>query len=355
MNILYVSEATGWTGGAAQILLTAKRLLARGHKLGVACDADGELGRRLRENGVPVLPFQVRQDYDLAGAWRLSRLAREWGAQILHAHHPKAHAMVLLSCFVLGVASVVTRRVITPVGRNPFSRFKYSSRKIRKYVAVCDAAGAELERAGVEASRIAVIPSGVDMDRFAAARVARPALREARPPVALMVAHYSPIKGHEVLLRALPAVLREVPDLKVRLVGRDTEALRPRARELGVEKNIEILGHRLDVPELLAQAHLFVMPSLQEGIGTALIEAQAALVPAVASVVGGLPQVLEDGRTGLLVRPNDPEALAWAMIRQLKDVAGAERMALAGYERVRARFSIDAVVDRLAALYQELA
>lgn len=355
MNILYVSEATGWTGGATQILLTAKRLIARGHKLGVACDAEGEMGRRLIREGVPVLPYKVRQDYDIPGAWRLARLAKEWGASVIHAHHPKAHAMVMLSCFFLGIASVVTRRVITPMGSNPFSRFKYSSRRIRRYVAVCDAAAIELQKAGVESERIEVIPSGVDMDPWEVSRRARAALREKRSPVAVMVAHYSPIKGHDILLQALPTVLREVPDLRMRLIGRDTEALLPRARELGVARCLELLGSRQDVPEQLAQAHLFVMPSLQEGIGTALIEAQAGLVPAVASAVGGLPQVLEHGRTGLLVKPGDPAELAWGMIRQLKDTAEAERMAEAGFTRVGGRFSIDSAVDRLESLYRSIA
>lgn len=355
MKLLFVSEATGWTGGTNQIVMTAKRLIDRGHEVAVACDDNGELARKLKDNKVPLLPFKLRQDYDFIGAWRLARLARDWGANLLHAHHPRAHALVLLACFLLNSPMVVTRRVITPVGRNPFSRFKYGSTRVNRYIAVCDAAADELGRAGVEKERIRVIPSGVDIDRWKVCRESRAALRAVRPPTAVLVGHYSAFKGHDVLLRALPLVRREFPDIRLRLVGRGTQDLKPLAERLGVLDNVELMGPRTDIPGILAKAHLFVLPSLQEGIGTALIEAQAGLVPVVASEVGGLPQVVEKDRTGLLVPPGNVSALADAMIRQLSNPDRAEVMAAAGYERVCKLFSIESAVDRLEEIYQDLA
>lgn len=356
MRLLFVSEATGWSGGANQIWLTATRLIQRGHAVAVACRPGAELSNQLERSRVPVLPFVARQDYDLFGARRLSRLAADFKAQLVHAHHPRAHALCLLATlFGLTAPLVVTRRVIKPVGRNPFSRAKYNSRRIARYVAVCDAAAEELKAAGVGAGRIEVIPSGVDFDRWEPSRNARPSLAGKRPRIVMMVAHQSPIKGHSVLLKAIPLVLREVPDARFRLVGRGTEALRAEADALGVNGQLELLGDRTDVPELLTEAHLFVMPSLQEGIGTALIEAQAGLVPVVASRVGGLPQVVDDGRTGTLLPPGDERALAAAIAASLQDPERTRREAAAGFERVSGMFSIDSVVDRLERLYQSLA
>ncbi|MEK7858830.1 MAG: glycosyltransferase family 4 protein [Elusimicrobiota bacterium] len=356
MRLLFVSEATGWSGGANQIWLTATRLIARGHQVAVACTDGAELSSRLKAAAVPVLPFTPRQDYDLFGARHLARLAKRWGADLIHSHHPRAHALALLATvFGMMAPIVVTRRVIRPIGKNPFSRVKYSSTRVSRYIAVCDAAGTELQAAGVSAERISVIPSGVDFARWEPTRAARPAMNDRKPLIVTMVGHYAPIKGHEVLLEAIPLVLRELPEVRFRLAGRDTEGLRDKANRFGLSGKVQLLGERRDVPELLADSHLYVMPSLQEGIGTALIEAQAGLVPVVASRVGGLPHVVDDGRTGTLVPPGDPAALADAIVASLRNPRQTETMAQAGYERARNLFSIDQVVLRLEALYQSLA
>lgn len=355
MRLLFASEATGWTGGANQIWLTSRELLRRGHQVIVACQAQGELGQRLLGAGVEVHDLRLRQDYDLPAAWRLGRLARRWGAELIHAHHPRAHAVALLAAALTGTRLIVTRRVIRPLNTNLFSAVKYRSRRISRYIAVCDAAADELAIAGVERSRIEVIPSGVEMQRWGVSRQAREGLRGLRPRRVTMVGHYSPIKGHDVLLRAIPRVLERLPEAVFQLVGRDTEKLESSARGLGVSSAVLILGERKDVPELLAQSHLYVMPSLQEGIGTACIEAHAALVPVVASRVGGLPQVVEHEKTGLLVPPGDEKALAEAILRQLEHYEEAERMSQAALAFARERFSLESVVDRLEAVYREVA
>lgn len=355
MRLLFASEATGWTGGANQIWLTAQALKRRGHSVAVACAADGELGRRLAQAGVEVHDFRFRQDYDVPTAWRLGRLARQWRADLIHAHHPRAHAVSLLAAALLGVKVIVTRRVVRPLNTNFFSLYKYRSGNIRRYVAVCDAAADELVVAGVERARIEVIPSGVEMDRWSVSRLARDRVRAVRPWRVTMVGHYSAIKGHDVLIKAIPHVISRLPDVVFQLVGRDTEKLEPLIHKLGVASRVLILGERKDVPELLAESHLYVMPSLQEGIGTACIEAHAALVPVVVSRVGGLPQVVQDGRTGLLVPPGDEGALAESIVRQLEHYEEAERMSQAAFAAVRESFSLEAVVSRLEEVYRGVA
>lgn len=355
MRLLFASEATGWTGGANQIWLTAQELIRRGHEVVVACAAQGELGQRLSKAGVEVSDVRFRQDYDLPAAWRLGRLAQRRRADLIHAHHPRAHAVSLLAAKMMGLRLIVTRRVTRPLNTNFFSVLKYRSGRINRYIAVCDAAADELCIAGVERARIEVIPSGVEMERWEVSREARDQVRGLRPRRVTMVGHYSEIKGHHILLRAAPLVLARLPDVIFQLVGRDTEKLALLARELGIAGNVKILGERKDVPELLAQSHLYVMPSLQEGIGTACIEAHAALVPVVASRVGGLPQVVEDGRTGLLAPPGDERALAESIIRQLDHYGDAEEMSRRAFAAVRETFSLEAVVNRLEAVYRAVA
>lgn len=297
-------------------------------------------------------PVSIRQDYDLAAARAIARIARERGAGLIHAHHPKAHAVCVLSRWLwTGVPLVVTRRVINPIRKNPFSRFKYNSAKIGRYIAVCQAAADELAAVGVARDRISVIPSGIDTRRWDAARKARTSLGAAPPLRVTMVGHYSPIKGHFILLQAAARVVKDFPGVVFQLVGRQTEELRPEAERLGVAEHVEILGERTDVPELLSKTHVFVMPSLMEGIGTSLIEAQAAGVPVVASEIGGLPDVVEKEVTGLLTPPGDAQALASALLRLLRSPEEREAMAARAVENARKNFSVEAITDRLEALY----
>lgn len=353
MKVLHVSEATGLTGGTNQILLTSRELVRRGHEVALACPPEGELAAQAREAGIEVAGLPVRKDYDLASAWRLGRMIAERRVEVLHAHHPRAHAIGLLALLLSGIAVrfVVTRRVIFPVGRNLFSRWKYRARRVDRYVAVCAAVAQELQKAGVGPERIATIPSGVDFARFDAARAARAALPPGPPWSVGMVGHYATFKGHEFFLRAAREVAARLPQTRFWVVGRGTHTLSPLASELGIAGRVEFLGERRDVPDLLARTHLFVMPSLMEGIGTALVEAQAAGVPVVASRVGGLPDVVEDGVTGRLVPPGDAAALAAAMTLSLERPADAAAMAERGYARVRDAFSLPGVVSRIEAVY----
>ncbi|HAH07474.1 MAG TPA: hypothetical protein DCM05_13295 [Elusimicrobia bacterium] len=355
MNLLFVTEAPGWSGGTNQMLLTARELSKRGHKVVTVCPEGSVLAERAGKAGLPVHLLRVRQDYDVPAALKIKALARELGAQVLHAHHPRAHAVCLIAR-ALGcpVPLAVTRRVIFPIRLNPFSALKYRAPLIDRYIAVCEAAALELEKAGVARERIRVIPSAVELSRWEEARARRDAKPPEGPPRIGLIGHYAPFKGHQVLLRAAKDILQAFPGARFVLAGRGTEQLRPLAEELGVLSQVDILGERSDVPDILAGLHLFAMPSLQEGIATALMEAQTAGLPAVASRVGGIPDVLLDGETGLLVPPDDPGALAKAIVRVLQDKTLAEGFVHKGAERVKKLFALPVVADRLEAAYAEL-
>ena len=356
MNILNVTEAPGWSGGTNQMLLTARELTRRGHRMVLVCPEGSVLAERALKHGLPVRPLLIREDYDIPAAWKLARIAREEEAVIVHAHHPRAHAVALMGrLFSSRAKLLVTRRVIFPIRTNPFSALKYRAPQIDRFIAVCRATGEELAKAGVSRSRIQVLPSAVEISRWEEARRKRASLPPGGPFRIGLIAHYAVFKGHEVLLEAAPEILRAFPDARFVLAGRGTEELRAKTEALGIAAHVDILGPRDDVPEIVSGLHVFAMPSLQEGIATALMEAQAAGVPCVASNVGGIPDVLVDGETGLLVEPKNSKALAEAIIRLLRGPDEAQAMAERGYERVKRLFDLPAVADRLEALYKEVA
>ena len=173
-----------------------------------------------------------------------------------------------------------------------------------------------------------------------------------------MIARLAPQKGHRVLFDALPRVLERVPEARVRVVGHEelstVAELRAYAAGRGVADRVAFEGFRGDVPSVLRELDLFVLPSLWEGFGLVLLEAMAAGRPVVASAVGPIPEVVVDGESGLLVPPGDPEALARAIVRVLEDAVLAERLGRAGRARVEQVFGLDRMVERTDALYQEL-
>ena len=197
---------------------------------------------------------------------------------------------------------------------------------------------ADRERDGRRPSH--VIALGIDLDRFEGAR---PALRSERPLVG-NVARLAPQKDHRTLLEAA----RLVPEADFVIVG-GGELRGELERAAG--ENVRLLGERADVPELLASFDVFAFPSLFEGLCLAVIEAQAAGVPVVATPVGGIRETVVDGETGLVVPTGDPPALAAGIRRLLEDRAAAEAMAAEAKRRVRERFSVERMVDETLRLY----
>jgi glycosyltransferase involved in cell wall biosynthesis len=201
------------------------------------------------------------------------------------------------------------------------------------------------ERDGRTSLRTHVIELGIDLDRFAQGRPALPT----DAPLVGNVARLAEQKGQRYLLEA--AV--EIPDAGFAIVG-DGELradLQSRAQELGLGDRVLFTGARADVPDLLASFDVFAFPSLFEGLCVAVIEAQAAGVPVVATPVGGIRETVVDGETGLLVPPRDPGALAQAIRRLLDDRDLAARLAAEARRRVRERFSVERMVERTLALY----
>jgi len=165
--------------------------------------------------------------------------------------------------------------------------------------------------------------------------------------------HY---KGHRFLLQACPEVKAKCPDVRFLLIGDGLlrGELETMAEELGVREEVIFLGSRNDIPALLSIIDVFVLPSLEEGFSNAILEAMAAGKPVVATRVGGVPEAVIHGKTGLLVPPKDPQALADAIIGILSDPQQAEEMGKAGRERVKKEFSLDRMIREMERLYEEL-
>jgi glycosyltransferase involved in cell wall biosynthesis len=170
-----------------------------------------------------------------------------------------------------------------------------------------------------------------------------------------VVARLEPEKGHPTLIDAWPLVLRSVPDAYLLIVGEGSrrDDLERQVRELRIAHRVVFTGRRDDVPGVTAALDVAVLPSYREAQGLTILEAMALSRPVVASNVGGIPEMIQDGVTGLLVPPGDPTALAGAIVRLLEDHSLADTLGRAGHDLVHDRFCIELMVKAIEEIYDE--
>jgi glycosyltransferase involved in cell wall biosynthesis len=322
-------------------------------------DAVAPLRERAAALDVPVLPVEPLP-LGLEGARRVPALARTLRARrpaVFHAHmsSPLAAKWALSAAVAARVPAILgTVQVISdhPPGRAALLQLRLLARGVDRYLAVSRAIAAELAGAyRWPAAKIEVVHNAVELERFEGVDAGglRAELGAERRPLFLTAARLSDQKGHPTLLEAAAAV----PDAVFALAGEGPEQapLEALAGRLGVAARVRFLGRREDVPRLLAAADAFVLPSLYEGSSLAVLEAMAARRAVVASAIPGTDELIEDGRSGLLVPPGDAGALGAALQRLLGDPALRESLAAAARERVERDFSRETMARRVEAAY----
>lgn len=289
----------------------------------------------------------------------LARLLRRERPAVFHAHMSSPVACKW------GLAAAVLARVPAVLGtvqvgayepdRSSYWQLRILARKVDRFLAVSGEIATELvERLGWPAAKVEVAYNAVDVERAAVA--APPGLREelggGEVPLVLTPARLDAQKGHDTLLEAIA----EVPGARFLLAGEGPERARleTRAEALGVGERVRFLGRREDVPQLLAACDVFALPSLYEGSSLAVLEAMAAGTAIVSSAIGGTEELIEDGRSGLLVPPGDAEALAAALRRVLGDERLRRDLATRARERVDSGLRREQNAERAEAVYREL-
>jgi glycosyltransferase involved in cell wall biosynthesis len=361
MFSLHIDTARTWRGGQNQVLVTLLGLRALGHRTMLVANSQGELRQRAAE-GLDLVPLAPRTEMDLGAAWRLSRLLKQLKPDLVHAHDPHGVAMAALA-LSMSTSPVkpplfAARRVDFHMRNSTLSRWK--NRQVDCFICASEAIRRILIADGIPAARTVTVHEGIDLERVAAAPPAGlheefwlPHDAPIVGNVAALVAH----KGQRYLIEAAAAVIRQVPDARFVIAGEGE--LRPQLerliKERHLEKHVLLAGFRPDVLSLHKSFDIFVLSSTTEGLGTSLLDAMACGKPIVATSAGGIPEVVEDGITGLLVSPRDVEGLAHAIVKLLKDGQLREQYGAAGLARVRERYSADRMVQETVTVYQRVA
>jgi len=351
MNILHINTERTWRGGEQQTLYLLQGLINRKLNSHLVCQPGSPLARAAAAIGVTVFPLRMRGEVDFIAAYRLRKLLRKYPYNIIHCHTSHAHTLAFLAFWGTKVKRLVTRRVDFSIFRHSF--LKLSGIKYRYmadyYIAISRKIKEVLVSDGIAAERIFVVHSGIDPDRFRAETskklISEFAIKNDEK-VVINVAHLAGHKGQKYLVRSIPAVLERFPRTRFFIVGGGElmQELKALAVSLGLSDELVFTGFREDVGAFYQLADLFVMSSVEEGLGTAVLDALAVGKPVVATNSGGIPEMITDGENGLLVPARNPNALADGISKILADPDKAERMAARGPELVKARFSIDAMV-----------
>jgi glycosyltransferase involved in cell wall biosynthesis len=325
------------------------------------------LAAELREAGVGFLGLERRSRFDLAPWVRLLQFLKRERFAVLHAHKIGSNVWGALVSPAAGVPVFVAHEHTWAFQGQPLRRLldrQLIARRADAFVAVSTEDRRRMhEVEGIPLEKIRFIPNGIPAPpppRPGADVRGELGIR-AGAPVVGAVATLRAQKALDVLVRASVPLARRFPGLRVLIAGGDgrpgepeRERLATLARELGVGEQVCLLGPRSDIPELLAALDVATLSSDFEGSPLSVLEYMEAGKPVVATRVGGVPDLVEDGVTGLLVAPRDPEGLAEALAELLDDPGRAAAMGRAGRERQRREFSISSTVRRVEALYEEL-
>ncbi len=361
MVSLHVDTARTWRGGQNQVLLTVRGLRARGHEATLIAHPDGELRRRLRETD-DLIPLTPRTEMDVLAGWKLARLLQERQPEILHAHDAHAVAVAALAMSFarksIPTRVVASRRVIFQLGQNIFSRWKY--RRVDRFICASSFIRTALANEGISPKRLDVVYEGVDLVNLDTAP--RVNLHETfsfpeGAPIVGNVGALDPDKGQRYLIKAAQLVILKIPNAQFLIVGQGVleATLRRQIKSLNLEKQVLLTGFRSDVLSLQKGFDVFVMSSLSEGLGTSVIDAMACGRPVVATNVGGLPELVDPGKTGQLVSPHDPQSLAEAILRILQDKTLQVRYGHTASRRARQLFSAERMVDETVEVYHRMA
>ena len=369
LAILHIDPERSWGGGETQVLSLSRYLHQAGHRSVVAADPRGCLYQRLRQENLSCHPLRIRNDLDVLAGHTLRRLIQASLAHsanpydVVHFHTARAHA---LSPWLHGlpIKRVVTRRMDYPLKKGHWTRFLYTH-SVDTVVAISHGVATALLAGGVPETQLRRIPSGVETERFVSRPETRASMRThllqqygigLTDSLIISTGALVERKDYHSLLQAVHQLHHNGLQLHALICGEGSLRARLEAEvhRHGLDSYIHFIGFCPDVPAYLTAADMFVHVPIWEGLGVAVIEALAAGLPVIASQVGGIPELIEDQSTGLLIRPRDPIALAAALGRLIGTPGFARALGQAGQAHAQEYFDVHTMAQANEVLYYEL-
>jgi glycosyltransferase involved in cell wall biosynthesis len=359
---------TGRGGGPEKTILNSPRYIGDGYEMRLGYlrprnDPDYDLPERAAAAGVTLVDIPESGAADLGAVRRVSREIREFQPHLIHAHDYKTNLLsVLLGKWHRVPAVTTVHGYVTRTAKlnRYYAIDRWSLKRMQHVIAVSEDIFAQVRRMGVRADRCSLIHNAIDSDTFRPRQAKHDAKERLMLPsdrlVVGAVGRLSAEKGFDILIRAADRLLDEGVPLQLLIVGEGparTE-LERQISKCRHSEQIRLLGHCRDVMTIYEAMDAFVLSSLREGLPNALLEAMAMQTPVVATRIAGVPRVIADGESGLLVPPGNEQTLVDAMRRLLTDERLRERMGAAGRKRMVEQFSFRRRMDNIRAIYDEV-
>jgi glycosyltransferase involved in cell wall biosynthesis len=352
---LHVDLGEEWRGGQNQALQLMRGLRVCGHAAELVALRDSPLARRAWAEGIPVHAV-AKFIPQLLASLPLRKLAYQARFEVMHIHDAHGVTPAWLAGVHKRARLVASRRVIYPIPQNPLALARY--RAVDRVVAVSGYVRETLLASGLPGEQVEVIPDGVELPSVPGREERLRARRRwgvpdgSDGPLLGYVGYFLPEKGHESLIRALPLVQKQYPDCRLLLPGEGP--CRKRLEQLGVQSAVVFPGFVDEIEQVYQALDVFVFPSRAEGLGSSLLSAMSYGLPTVAVEQCAVPEVIQEGKNGLLVSEADPGDLASAILRLLSDASLSASLGAAARETIKQNFSIEHAVRRTLELYQRL-
>ena len=355
MRILHTEWSDGMGGQEIRILTEMIGMQKRGHDIMLATRPSCALGKRAGEAGIPVFHLPFAGKFDPATIFGVRRLVREQRVEIVNTHSGIDAWAGGIGARLAGAGLVRTRHLNLPLHRNWTNFVHYLPQRL----VTCGQTMRQLliDEHGFPPEEVVSIPTGIDFSVFQPRRERAEVRRELGIAddawLLLMVAVIRGVKRHEVAIRAFAEFAPSCPRAVLVLCGEgpmrpDMEQL---CRDCGVADKVRFLGHRSDVPDIMAAADALLLTSRSEGIPQTISQGMGIGLPVVATAVGGVPELVQDGRTGFLAPAEDVAAVAAAIGRLAADPALAAELGANGKRFAQERLSLDAMLDATERLY----
>jgi len=357
ITVLHTESSTGWGGQETRTFHESLGMKKLGVKIVILCQPDSELGKKAKAAGIEVRTCRMKKSYDVTAVSYILKLIKKENVDIVNMHSGRDSLLAGIAGRLSSKkpAIVRTRHLALPIT----SKFTYNV-LAHKIVTVSDYVRNYLISEGISPSKIDAVHTCVDINKFDPEKAKNGFRKElgvgATTPIVGTVSILRRKKGHHILLDAIPEILKEVPEAVFVFAGNGPQEgnITRRIKELGLSGKVFMLGLRHDIPDILKSIDLFVLPTLQEALGTSFIEAMAMETPVIGTDVGGVSEVIEDGVNGYIVKANDPSGLAKTIIKVLKADQRGKIMGMEGRRMVLKKFSSERMCDQMLVLYGSL-
>jgi len=374
MKILYPVIDGEISGGNIICFRIIEESLRRGYEVIINSPTEGKFTDILREKGIKVYNLDTRRSFRFDNAIKLARIIKKENINLVHSHGPLGVTILSRLAGWLAVVPVINHAHARDFpSANPAVRlyhylFNWITNRLfcAQVIAVSESTKKIMIKQGVSADKVKVVYNGIDTDTL------RDSVRisiEIRKSFSLNenqriignIGRIDRFKGQHILIESALRVVKEFPEAVFMIIGEDLgraggyrKELEVLAGDLGIKQSIIFTGYRHDIRDLMNTFDIFVLPSLEEGLSVAILEAMAAKKAVITTSVGGNPEIVLGGKTGTLVPPKDPDKLADAIIYHLSNPEISKQMGENGYELIKQKFSLSEMLEKIMNIYNEV-